>query len=478
MAWATVIRNRAPNVIVLWLGAATVIAGLASLSTPARALNCSRTGGPPTPGDWTVSDAEVCDGIVIAMDGNLIITGAGSLTIRNGGLKFIEDTTHTYSMTVDGVLNLTSSTVWTETNQLNPYIQLTVDVTGTLSMVGSTLAFPGFLNSHPNSAVLLYQGSVIQKSTGDTSIFGLAEDDNDDAPALTFDAGVGRVGIYNSRVDDLYENAGLGGPDPRTDIRLLGSTTLTAVDSFLGVDFVNDVTKHNRLDLQGTSNAYLYGVTFDGPPEIGSVPAINVAAGARADLYRWANVRVVDSNSVPVPTASVTANFAGSMTGFATFRDNGNGFTPPGNVLAYMGQGAGTWNVTGVDGTVRMPLLSDYVDSTTLPNSRFLGEFTLTARSGTHVGTNSLTFNAYPAMEASDASSSVLITMPPPGFASPPDLTPMQPTFSPSPAKEGQTVAISVPIQNLGAGGAGNILVRISDGVNLLADRTIARLDP
>ena len=66
MAWATVIRNRAPNVIVLWLVAATVIAGLASLSTPARALNCSRTGGPPTPGDWTVSDAEVCDGIVIA----------------------------------------------------------------------------------------------------------------------------------------------------------------------------------------------------------------------------------------------------------------------------------------------------------------------------------------------------------------------------------------------------------------------------
>src|SRR2546427_8235424 len=145
MSFARALKQKAPSLIVVWLTGVTLIAGLAAFAGPARAANCSRSGA-PTPGDWNIGafDNEVCTGITIVMDGSLNIAGTGSLTLTNGGLKFVEDTTHTYAIAVSagGSLTLTGSTGWAEPKLVNPYPKLGVTISGTLTAVGSTFAFP------------------------------------------------------------------------------------------------------------------------------------------------------------------------------------------------------------------------------------------------------------------------------------------------------------------------------------------------
>src|SRR2546426_2241341 len=147
------VRTKVANWVLVWtLATAFVAAVLGVVAHPAAAQNCARS-GPPTAGDWTVTNTQLCDGITIVMDGNLIIANGGDLTIRNGGLKFVEDTSHIYGITVaggapGGALHLEYSRVWTEANLLNPYLKLTVSVSGTLSMLNSTFAFPGILTTN------------------------------------------------------------------------------------------------------------------------------------------------------------------------------------------------------------------------------------------------------------------------------------------------------------------------------------------
>ncbi|HEV8594648.1 MAG TPA: CARDB domain-containing protein, partial [Thermoplasmata archaeon] len=479
------------SLFVVWMLAASLVLGLVSLlAAPAAAAPCERSGG-PTAGDWTVSNGQVCDGITIVMDGNLIITGAGSLTINNGGLKFVEDTAHTYLINVNagGRLLLQSSKIWTETNLVNPYLKLDVVVGGNMTLQASTLAFPGTVDVAAGGVLNLWTGSLIRPTESNVNdIFSLASglrDDNDDAPGLTFTSST--VNLYASRIEGLYENAGLGAPDPRQSIRLQGATVLTAIDTFLGIDFccvtASSVATHNTLGLTGTSRAFLYGVSVDTSETTGQtqdqwVSAITTAAGTGAHLYRWANVRVVDANGVPVDAADLNANFQGAETGPANYSDNPGQTYPPSGVRWYLGGKTDLdWDDTDASGTVLLPLVSDWIDSSTQPDSRFVGTFQLTATSGVHSGVATLTFASYPTMDAGSASKSATIQLT--TLTQPlPDLTSLPPTFVPATPKEGQTVSITAPVANQGAGGAANILVRIFDGVTLLTETTIPFLAP
>src|SRR5437879_2823237 len=98
----------------------------------ARAGTCDQVGGVIT-GDWTITTAQVCTGIVYSVDGSVTINAPGSLTLVNGGLKFSKDNSHRgYVLTVNagGALILDNSIVTAQTNSIAPYLKLALTVTG------------------------------------------------------------------------------------------------------------------------------------------------------------------------------------------------------------------------------------------------------------------------------------------------------------------------------------------------------------
>ncbi|HTD82003.1 MAG TPA: hypothetical protein VK723_07640, partial [Thermoplasmata archaeon] len=88
------------SVLVVALTAMGSLVGALSLfASPAAAQTCDQT-GPAIVGNWVISTPQVCSGIVYTVDGSITIAAGGSLTLTNGGLRFTEDTTHIYSLTV------------------------------------------------------------------------------------------------------------------------------------------------------------------------------------------------------------------------------------------------------------------------------------------------------------------------------------------------------------------------------------------
>ena len=485
MSLAT-LATKVTNGIVVWTLATALLAVVVLVAPTAAAQNCARSGA-PQPGDWIIDGGDpdptqVCVNIIIVMDGDLIVRNGGSLIMQGGGLKFVQDTTNVYGISVitGGDLTFANSQVWTETSQINPYMKLTVSVSGvgsTLTLTDSTFAFPGTLDVSAGAVATFTRSTITGTTTNLGSVFGTPSerDDNDDAPGLTFTSST--VTFFGGRVEKLYEFGGLAVADPRQSIRLIGTATMTVVDTFLAIDVSNSTDLHNSLALADTSNAYLYGVSTDpegngGSQDLWTSP-ITAAGTARADIYRWANARVVDVNGVPVSGADIDAEFAGAQSGNATFRDNFGLLVPPASILSYLGKTAATWDDTGVDGLAHLPLLSDWIDATTMPNSRFVGTFNLHATAPTlQTGDAGLTFDAYPLMLAANAQKSATITIS--TLTLPlPDLVPLQPTFVPAYPLEGDTIDITAPIGNQGLGGAANVVVRIYDGVTLLSQQTI-----
>src|SRR5881409_3200917 len=83
---------RALTLLIVWsvaLGA--LFAALLALAPAARAGTCDQVGGVIT-GDWTITTAQVCSGILYSVDGTISINSGGSLTLTDGGLSFSKDT--------------------------------------------------------------------------------------------------------------------------------------------------------------------------------------------------------------------------------------------------------------------------------------------------------------------------------------------------------------------------------------------------
>src|SRR5437667_10385209 len=99
-------------------------AAILAMSPPSQAGTCDQVGGVIT-GDWTISNAQVCSGILYTVDGTVNINAGGSLTLINGGLRFAKDTSHQgYSLNVNagGELILDRSTVTTETDAISTFL--------------------------------------------------------------------------------------------------------------------------------------------------------------------------------------------------------------------------------------------------------------------------------------------------------------------------------------------------------------------
>src|SRR3989454_1591813 len=256
MSNATERHARALTLLIVWsVALGGLFAALLALTPAARAGTCDQVGGVIT-GDWTITNAQVCSGILYSVDGTINVNSGGSLTLTDGGLSFSKDTSHEgYAVNVNagGELILDNSIVTTQTDSIAPFLRLAFTVSGANSRFtmknGATLKLPGWFNA--TSATINVTDSKITGFTdSDLSGLGLNTDDNNDAPLMAW--ATTTVGVYRSRIERLYEYTG-GTPG---NLVLTASSNLYAYDSYIGVDYSNTVGVHNELRVDGASNAW------------------------------------------------------------------------------------------------------------------------------------------------------------------------------------------------------------------------------
>src|SRR3989449_10024382 len=241
------------RILLLALVPTALLAALVAVPLPARAGPCDQVGGVIT-GDWTITNTQVCSGILYSVDGTISVNSGGSLTLTDGGLSFSKDTSHQgYALNVNagGELVLDSSIVTTQTDSISPFLKLAFTVSGANSRFtmknSASLKFPGWFNA--TSATINVTDSRITGFTdSELSGLGINTDDNNDAPLIAWTTTTSS--LYRSRIERLYEYPG-GTPG---NILLTSTSNLYSYDSYVGVDYSNLAGVHNGLRVDGTAN--------------------------------------------------------------------------------------------------------------------------------------------------------------------------------------------------------------------------------
>ncbi len=469
----------ASRLLLLLLAPATLVAALA-VPPAVRAGPCDQVGGVIT-GDWTVSTAQVCTGILYTVDGSVTVNAGGSLTLVDGGLKFAKDASHTtYALTVNagGELVLDHSTVTVETDSIAPYLKLAFTVSGANSRLtmknGASLKFPGTFSA--SGATLDITDSTV---TGFTSTellgLGLYSDDNDDGPVIDWASTT--AALYRSTIERVYENTSAASDPNATgvieaDITLRTGTTLYAYDSHLGVDFSNVRGLHNELLVDATSSAYLYAVTVDRvqDPVVQTDwrPPFVPAAGGNVYLLRWLRLTATDSTGFPVSGASVASTLSPSASP-AQFPDNGFAAVPSARTLAYLGRtlsGPAAWDVTDTSGVANIPLWTDQVTSASLPNAESFGNYRETITFQSSTVTMGVNFAAYPATSPTDNTVAAAVPLPV-TVRTGPDLALNSADYAGTmTVSQGQTFTVYVIVYNQGQTDASGVAVAAYVGGN------------
>ncbi len=403
--------------IVLTLALGGVFATVVALTPVARAGTCDQVGGVITQ-TWTITTTQVCTGILYTVDATININSGGSLTLINGGLSFAKDQAHEgYALNVNagGELVLNNSIVTTQPNAISPYVKLALTVSGAGSHFamtnGAVLKFPGWFNA--TGATIDVTGSRITGFTAaDLAGVGVYQDDNDDSPVIAWSSTT--ASLYGSRIDKIYENASASTGSGVTgivegNVTLAGGSNLYAYDTYLGVDYSNIVGLHNELQVDATSNAYLYNVTTD--PSQNPTLKTNwmsafrpLAATGSVYLFRWVHATAVDSTAFPVTGATIWSQMSPGAT-TASYPDNAGSTTPSARSLAYLGKtssGANAWNRTDGRGQARIPLWTDQITQASLPNAQSFGNYQLTFAYSTAIAPGGVDFNPYPATNWDD----------------------------------------------------------------------------
>src|SRR3989442_5553967 len=293
MTYRGPLARMAVSVLLVAMTAMGSLIGALSFLAPRPAAQTCDKPSPVISGDWTITTAQVCSGIVYTVDGNIAVNGPnGALTIRDGGLKFTEDTTHTYSLSVGagGNLVLDNSIVTTEPRSIDAYLKLGLSVNGANARFtmqnGAILKSPGTFSSGAGAIISIKHSTItgFARTEVEPWVDG-SWDDNDDSPTITWASST--VTVFDSTINKLYERTG-GAADPRMILTLSGSTTLTAINSYIGVDFNDNVNEvHNEIRALDGSRAFLVGVTIDeaGPGAPSNwIPAYVPVAGGSGTL--------------------------------------------------------------------------------------------------------------------------------------------------------------------------------------------------
>ncbi|HII40535.1 MAG TPA: hypothetical protein HA326_04880, partial [Thermoplasmata archaeon] len=436
-----------------------------STAAPASADTCGQASSILT-STWTVSSAQVCSGIMFYLDGDLSITGTGSLTLVNGGITFVQDTGHIHALTVaaGGSLILDNSMITTSTNTLNPYVALSASVSGNLVMASdSMLKFPGTLALNSGSVLNMTASTITGFSAAELSGLGNSAfvDQNDDSAVITMTTATAY--LFGSTITRIYENTQAGGVSK--NVTLQTNSNLYAYDTYIGVDFTNNWQIHNVLSVLTGSHAYLYNMTLDevqsaSTPQYLQLPAIVPDGTSTVYILRWMHTTAADPYGTPLTAATIWSHI-GAQT--AQYPDNGNALTPGSRTLWYLGRSASNWNTTDTSGQALIPLWTDTITSTSLPNAFTFGSYEVTAKyAPNYIGNDSASFPPYPSIADADNNLDVVVGVPVPGLT--PDLTVASITISGGngvstfqPLKT--QITISASIHDAGANPVSNVVV-------------------
>ncbi len=406
--------RRFPRAMVLALTLAFALTALAGLLTMEKAAATIVV----INGDWTVSGTDnVYDGITFKVDGSVTIQSGALLEIRNGGLIFLEDSSHVYSLDIQdgpsghGSLLLDNSILTTEPNQLSDYLKLDVTVAGTLILQnGAKIKHPGTLTTSGDANVEIWDSEITGFETAEIQAYTLDPNDNNDAPVMEF-ADTSTILFARARISRLYENPLSPGPDDRYNTTVRNSASLTVIDSYVGVDFLNSPTQHNVIAVLNSANVYIYNMTLDQAQSDSVNPSswvpalVPVGSSSTFYIHRWLDALVTDRFGSATPGAYVESRVLPTGV-LAYYPDNGNANVPGAILLGYMGKTAGDFNVTDATGRARIPLLTEWIDASvadpTEPNSNFDGNYRIRASFQGDVNIQDTSFSAYPAMRYQD----------------------------------------------------------------------------
>jgi ribosomal protein L40E len=411
-------NGKALSLLIVWsIALGGIFAAIVALGPATRAGACDQIGINPI-GDWTITTAQVCSGILYTVDGTITINSPGSLTLINGGLKFSKDASHmgsSLNVNAGGALILDNSIVTTNPTAINPYLKLALTVSGAGSQLvmsnGAKLKFPGWFNA-TGAALNMTDSTITGFNDSEIQNTGLDLELNDDGPVMAW-TGSTTASLYRTRLDRIYQDSRFaeGGRAGGANFNLTvsGSSTLYAYDSYINVDYSNIVGTHNELHVDGTSAAYLYNVTIDRTQDPiyssnWTAAYVPTAAGGSVNLFRWLDAKVLDRTSFAVAGTAIWSS--SSPTGVtAQYPDNGPSPIPSGRTLWYLGRssgGANAWNRTDSNGRAKIPLYTDQITSATLPNGQSFGNFRVVLSYSTSTVTDGVSFNAYPAVSVAD----------------------------------------------------------------------------
>ncbi len=279
---------------------------------------------------------------------------------------------------------------------------------------GAMLKFPGWFNAtgvDGTDAFLNITDSVITGfASAEIVSLGLDTDANNDAPVIRW--AFTTASVFGSRIEKLYEHS-----SGAADLQLLSGTSLYAYDTYLAVDHSNMASLHNELITDASSDAYLYNVTIDTTQsplaKVDWTPAYRPAAGGNVYLLRWVDVTVLDARGARVSGAMIWSRLSPSA-GTAQYPANGMSTTPASRTLWYLGRtasGASQWNRTDGSGTAKIPLYTDRIDSTTLPNAVSFGNYDETATLGASTVIGGISYPAYPELAWQDNNRELTLTL-------------------------------------------------------------------
>ena len=266
--------NRSLSALVAVCMLLSMFSGILFLTNPnqtkAQAIGDLIVTSATYPGGYTIQNMEQ------PVDGNVLVSAGGILTIRDGTLSVISNydpmQRHFVNIGAGGTVILEHGTITTYLDQIDPWPFLTFVVQngGILTASGnSVLMFPGDMLIDNGAEVSLYDTEIVglPDSIVDQFVVGtsglISVDSANDGPEISVtDAS---LSLFDSAILDIpeYPSDMLVASNLTVD----GASTLLAVNSYIGVDFgpasdLIDWYTHNTMVLSGTSVAHLYGCSL------------------------------------------------------------------------------------------------------------------------------------------------------------------------------------------------------------------------
>lgn len=276
---------------------------------------------------------------------------------------------------------------------------------------------------------------------------------------------------------DYIQYAKDGSPYQNTSIVIQSNTT--GITSFFNLN----VAEINLIDIS-TINIKLNN-TGGAAIELDAI-WIELTFSPTAYIYRWASVEVVDSQDLPVKDATIEATLSPNGEPAYYPVPGGIQYVPPDEVLDYLGKDETTFNITDASGRALIPLLTEYVNQASMPNSRVIGSYDLNIRY-TNISmveffaTASPNFDkVYPAIGEEDQMVEVYVQLEE-LILDKPDLIVSAIEFDTDPIYDYQTVVVIATISNIGITAAVEFKVSFVDffsGESVeLGNQTINTLD-